>query len=67
VIEGQVEARGEGHGVDQTIVRVGPGEFFGDQAALRGQRGVITAHAVIRTVALKVVRAAMRDLLRGAD
>jgi hypothetical protein len=67
VLEGQVEVRGEGHGVDQTVVRVGPGELFGDQAALRGQAGAITAHAVTRTVALKVDRSAIRDLLLDGD
>jgi CRP-like cAMP-binding protein len=66
VLEGQVEVRGEGHGVDQTVVRVNPGELFGDQAALSGQAGAITAHAVTRTVALKVDRSAMRDLLLGS-
>jgi hypothetical protein len=63
VIEGLVEIRGEGFGVDQTVVRAGPGEFFGDQAALRGQRGALTAHAVDHTVLLAVDHAAIRDLL----
>lgn len=66
ILDGEVEVRGEGHGVDQTVVRVGPGELFGDQAALRGQSGAITAHAVTRTVALKVDRSAIRDLLLGS-
>ena len=63
VVEGEVEVRGEGFGADQTVVRVGPGQIFGDQAALRGQRGAFTAHAVVRTVLLAVQREAMRDLL----
>jgi hypothetical protein len=63
VVEGQVEIRGEGYGADQTVVRVGPGQIFGDQAALQGQRGAFTAHAVTRTVLLAVQREAMRDLL----
>ena len=63
VVEGEVEIRGEGFGADQTVVRVGPGEIFGDQASLRGQRGALTAHAVSPTVLLAVERDAMRDLL----
>ena len=63
VLEGAVEVRSEGHGVDQIVVRVGPGELFGDQATLRGHRGIITAHALTRTVLLSVDRSAMRDLL----
>lgn len=35
VVEGEVEARGEGYGADQTVTRVGPGELFGDQAAFK--------------------------------
>lgn len=63
VVEGEVEVRGEGYGADQTVTRVGPGQLFGDQATLRGQRGVFTAHAVAPTVLLAVRREAMRDLL----
>ena len=37
VVQGEVEIRGEGFGADQTVVRVGPGQIFGDQAALRGR------------------------------
>jgi uncharacterized protein YhbP (UPF0306 family) len=62
VLEGMVEIRGEGFGVDQTVVRAGPGELFGDQAALRGQRGALTAHAVERTTVFGVARSALRDL-----
>jgi len=62
VIEGEVEIRGEGHGADQTVLRLGPGQFFGDQAALRGQQGALTCHAVSRTVLLAVDRTALRDL-----
>jgi uncharacterized protein YhbP (UPF0306 family) len=65
VLEGEVEVRSEGYGVDQTVIHVGPGELFGDQAALRGQPGGLTAHAVTRTTALKVDRNAMRELLMG--
>jgi hypothetical protein len=64
VVEGEVEIRGEGFGADQTVVRVGPGEFFGDQGTLWGQRGALTAHAVAPTVLLAVDRSSMRDLLR---
>lgn len=67
VVEGEVEVRGEGFGADQTVVRVGPGQIFGDQAILRGQRGVLTAHAVSRTTLLAVQREAMRDLLISTD
>ena len=63
VVEGEVEVRGEGHGADQTVTRVGVGQMFGDQAALRGQRGAMTAHAVVDTVVLEVAREAIRDLL----
>ncbi|MGH3788417.1 MAG: cyclic nucleotide-binding domain-containing protein [Pseudonocardiaceae bacterium] len=63
VVEGEVEVRGEGYGADQTVTRVGPGQLFGDQATLKGQRGVFTAHAVAPTVLLAVRREAMRDLL----
>ncbi|HVS69146.1 MAG TPA: cyclic nucleotide-binding domain-containing protein [Mycobacteriales bacterium] len=63
VLEGLVEIRGEGFGVDQTVVRAGPGELFGDQAALRGQRGALTAHAVERTVVLGVDPSAIRGLV----
>jgi len=63
VVDGEVEVRGEGYGADQTVVRVGPGQIFGDQATLRGQRGALTAHAVVRTTLLAVERDAMRDLL----
>jgi uncharacterized protein YhbP (UPF0306 family) len=63
VVEGEVEIRAEGYGADQTVARVGPGQLFGDQGALHGQRGVFTAHAVTRTVLLAVQRDTMRDLL----
>ena len=63
VVEGEVEIRGEGYGADQTVARVGPGQLFGDQGALRGQRGVFTAHAVTRTTLLAVEREAIRDML----
>jgi hypothetical protein len=63
VVEGEVEVRGEGFGADQTVTRVGPGQLFGDQAALHGQRGALTANAVTPTVLLAVQREAMRDLL----
>src|SRR4029077_17664166 len=67
VVEGEVEIRAEGYGADQTVARVGPGQLFGDQGALRGQRGVFTAHAVTRTVLLAVERETMRDLLLPED
>jgi hypothetical protein len=67
VVEGEVEIRAEGYGADQTVARVGPGQMFGDQGALRGQRGVFTAHAVTRTVLLAVERETMRDLLLPDD
>jgi nitroimidazol reductase NimA-like FMN-containing flavoprotein (pyridoxamine 5'-phosphate oxidase superfamily) len=67
IVEGEVEVRGEGYGADQTVTRVGPGELFGDQAALKGQRGAFTAHAVTPTVLLAVQREAMRDLLLARD
>jgi hypothetical protein len=65
VIEGEVEIRGEGYGADQTVLRLGPGQFFGDQATLRGQRGALTCHAVSHTILLAVDRRALRDLLES--
>lgn len=65
VIDGEVEIRGEGYGADQTVLRLGPGKFFGDQATLRGQRGALTCHAVTRTTLLAVDRSALRDLLEA--
>jgi hypothetical protein len=67
VLDGEIEIRGEGFGADQTVVRVGPGQMFGDQAAIRGQRGAFTAHAVIDTTLLAVERDTMRDLLLPHD
>jgi len=67
VIDGEVEIRGEGFGADQTVLRLGPGQFFGDQATLRGQRGALTCHAVSRTALLAVDRTTMRDLLQSGD
>ena len=64
VIEGEIEIRAEGHGADQTVIRLGPGQFFGDQAALRGQQGALTCHAVTRTILLAVHRTALRELLQ---
>jgi uncharacterized protein YhbP (UPF0306 family) len=63
VVDGEVEIRGEGYGADQTVLRLGPGQFFGDQATLRGQRGALTCHAVAKTMLLAVDRTTLRDLL----
>jgi hypothetical protein len=63
VIEGEVEVRGEGYGADQTVVRLGPGQFFGDQRTLRGQRGALTCHAITKCALLVVDRDTLRDLL----
>ncbi len=65
VIDGEVEIRGEGYGADQTVLRLGPGQFFGDQATLRGQQGALTCHAVKRSILLAVDRTALRDLLES--
>jgi hypothetical protein len=65
VAQGEVEIRAEGHGADQTVVRVRSGQMFGDRATLRGQRGRLTAHAVTDAVLLAVERDAIRDLLLG--
>jgi nitroimidazol reductase NimA-like FMN-containing flavoprotein (pyridoxamine 5'-phosphate oxidase superfamily) len=67
VVDGEVEIRAEGHGADQTIVRLGPGQFFGDQEALRGQEGALTCHAVTRSVLLAVDRSALRELLQSGS
>ena len=63
VIDGEVEVCAEGYGADQTVLRLGPGQFFGDQAALRGQKGALTCHAVRRSILFAVDRASLRDLL----
>jgi len=67
VTEGEVEIRGEGYGADQTVIRLRPGQFFGDQATLRGQQGALTCHAVSRAVLLVVDRTALRDLLDAGN
>jgi uncharacterized protein YhbP (UPF0306 family) len=68
VVDGEVEIRAEGHGADQTVVRLGPGQFFGDHASLRGQQGALTCHAVTRSILLAVDRSSMRDLFEsGGD
>jgi uncharacterized protein YhbP (UPF0306 family) len=67
VVDGEVEIRGEGFGADQTVLRLGPGQFFGDQATLRGQRGALTCHAVSRTILLAVDRTSLRDLLTSGS
>jgi uncharacterized protein YhbP (UPF0306 family) len=65
VVDGEVEIRGEGYGADQTVLRLGPGQFFGDQATLRGQRGALTCHAIKRSILLAVDRNSLRDLLES--
>jgi hypothetical protein len=47
------------------VLRLGPGQFFGDQATLRGQKGALTCHAVTRLILLAVHRAPLRDLLQS--
>lgn len=65
VVEGEVEIQAEGYGADQTVLRLGPGQFFGDQATLRGQKGALTCHAVTRSILLAVDRTSLRDLLQS--
>jgi nitroimidazol reductase NimA-like FMN-containing flavoprotein (pyridoxamine 5'-phosphate oxidase superfamily) len=65
VVDGEVEIRAEGHGADQTVLRLGPGQFFGDQATLRGQQGALMCHAVTRSILLVVDRMSLRDLLQS--
>jgi uncharacterized protein YhbP (UPF0306 family) len=65
VVDGEVELRGEGYGADQTVLRLGPGKFFGDTGSILGQKGALTCHAVARTVLLAVDRSSIRDLLMG--
>jgi nitroimidazol reductase NimA-like FMN-containing flavoprotein (pyridoxamine 5'-phosphate oxidase superfamily) len=65
VVEGEVEIQAEGYGADQTVLRLGPGQFFGDQARLRGQKGALTCHAVTRSILLVVDRTSLRDLLQS--
>jgi uncharacterized protein YhbP (UPF0306 family) len=65
VIDGEVEIRAEGYGADQTVVRLGPGELFGDQAALRGQKGALTCHAVTRSILLAVDQTSLRDVVHS--
>lgn len=66
VMDGQVEIRAEGYGADQTVLRLGPGQFFGDQATLRGQQGTLMCHAVKRSILLALDRISLRDLLQSA-
>jgi uncharacterized protein YhbP (UPF0306 family) len=63
VIDGEVEICAEGYGADQTVVRLGPGQLFGDQATLHGQKGALTCHAVRRSILLAVDRSSLRELL----
>jgi uncharacterized protein YhbP (UPF0306 family) len=65
VIDGEVELCAEGYGADQTVLRLGPGQFFGDRAALRGQKGALTCHAVRRSILFAVDRTSLRDLLHA--
>jgi uncharacterized protein YhbP (UPF0306 family) len=65
VVAGEVEIRAEGHGADQTVLRLGPGQFFGDQATLRRQRGALTCHAVTRSILLAVDPDSLRDLMNS--
>jgi nitroimidazol reductase NimA-like FMN-containing flavoprotein (pyridoxamine 5'-phosphate oxidase superfamily) len=65
VIDGEVEIRAEGFGADQTVLRLGPGQFFGDKATLRGQQGALMCHAVTRSILLLVDRNSLRDLLQS--
>ncbi len=65
VIDGEVEIRAEGYGADQTVMRLGPGELFGDQAALRGQKGALSCHAVTRSILLAVDQASLQDVLHS--
>ena len=65
VIDGEVEIVAEGHGADQTVLRLGPGQFFGDQATLRGQKGALTCYAVTRSILFTVDRTSLRDLLQS--
>jgi nitroimidazol reductase NimA-like FMN-containing flavoprotein (pyridoxamine 5'-phosphate oxidase superfamily) len=67
VVDGEVEIRAEGHGADQTVLRLGPGQFFGDQAALRGQEGALTCYAVTRSVLLAVDRSALVELFQSGS
>lgn len=66
LMDGQVEIRAEGYGADQTVLRLGPGQFFGDQATLRGQQGTLMCHAVKRSILLALDRISLRDLLQSA-
>jgi hypothetical protein len=45
------------------VVRLGPGQFFGDQVTLRGQKGALTCHAARRSIPFAVDRTSLRDLL----
>ena len=65
MIDGEVEIRAEGRGADQTVLRLGPGQFFGDQATLRGRQGVLTCYAVTWSMLLAVDRITLRDLLEA--
>ena len=67
VVEGEVAIRAEGYGAAQTVLRLGPGQFFGDQAVLRGQKGQLTCYAVTRSALLAVDRSTLRELLQSGS
>jgi Cyclic nucleotide-binding domain len=50
VLDGEVEIHGEGRGADQAVLPLGAGQFFADQATLRGQEGALTCHVVTRSI-----------------
>jgi hypothetical protein len=61
IVDGEVEVRREGHGVDVVVTRHGPGHLFGEAGALSGMPLSATCTAVVRSVVLAIDRSALRD------
>jgi hypothetical protein len=63
VVEGEIETRREGHGVDVVVTRHGPGQFFGEVGALTGSPQMATFTAATRTVVLAVDRQSFQSIV----
>jgi hypothetical protein len=46
----------------RAVLPLGAGQFFADQATLRGQEGALTCHVVTRSILFAVDRTSLRDL-----
>jgi len=63
IVSGEVEVRREGHGQDVIVTRHGPGQLFGDAAAMTGQPQAATFVALSDTVVLGVDRSSLQDMV----